>query len=44
MALVLLPCDLPNWPTVQRHLTKVKDAQNAEQLTEVMHRIHDLCK
>ncbi|XP_043222131.1 uncharacterized protein LOC122381707 [Amphibalanus amphitrite] len=43
MALVLLPCDLPNWPTVQRHLTKVKDAQNAEQLVEIMHRLHDLC-
>ncbi|XP_037076380.1 uncharacterized protein LOC119097453 [Pollicipes pollicipes] len=43
MALVLLPCDLPTWATVQRHLARAKDAHNAEQLIDVMHKLHNLC-
>ncbi|XP_031346955.1 uncharacterized protein LOC116173569 isoform X1 [Photinus pyralis] len=43
MALVMLPCELPWWGTVQRHLTKLLQAQNTSDLTEGMRNIHELC-
>lgn len=43
MALVMLPCELPWWPTVQRHLTKLLNAKTTRDLTEGMQNIHELC-
>lgn len=43
MALVMLPCELPWWGTVQRHLIKLLQAQNTSDLTEGMRNIHELC-
>uniref|UniRef100_A0A023EX02 poly(ADP-ribose) glycohydrolase n=1 Tax=Triatoma infestans TaxID=30076 RepID=A0A023EX02_TRIIF len=43
MALVMLPCDLPWWPTIVHHLTQISTATNAGDLIESMQRIHNLC-
>ncbi|GFG28940.1 hypothetical protein Cfor_00345 [Coptotermes formosanus] len=43
MALVILPCDLPWWPTVQRHLTQLSLARNSKDLIENMQKIHNIC-
>lgn len=43
MAHVLLPCDVPTWPEVQRHLGQLKFAHSPEQLVADMQRIYDLC-
>lgn len=43
MAYVLLPCDVPTWPEVQRHLSQLKFARSPEQLVADMQRIYDLC-
>ncbi|KAF5269267.1 hypothetical protein FQR65_LT02568 [Abscondita terminalis] len=43
MALVMLPCELPWWPTVQRHLTKLLNAETTRDLIEGMQNIHELC-
>lgn len=44
MALVMLPCDLPWWPTIVRHLTQISEATNVEELIQPMKSIHNLCK
>jgi len=44
MALVILPCDLPWWPTVQRHLTQLSMARNSKDLIDSMQKIHNICK
>jgi len=44
MALVILPCDLPWWPTVQRHLTQLSMARNSKDLIDIMQKIHNICK
>lgn len=44
MALVILPCDLPWWPTVQRHLTHLSMARNSKDLIDSMQKIHNICK
>jgi hypothetical protein len=45
MALVLLPCDLPTWPTLQRHLNAIKrEVRTAVQLKDALLKIYNLCK
>ena len=45
MALVLLPCDLPTWPTLQRHLNAMKrEVRTAVQLKDALLKIYNLCK
>ncbi|XP_021924536.1 uncharacterized protein LOC110832134 isoform X3 [Zootermopsis nevadensis] len=43
MALVILPCDLPWWPTVQCHLTQVSQARSSKDLIDGMQKIHNMC-
>ncbi|XP_046393465.1 uncharacterized protein LOC124161237 [Ischnura elegans] len=43
MALVMLPCDLPWWGTVQRHLANLRHAKSTADVIEGMQRLHDLC-
>uniref|UniRef100_A0A146LEU2 poly(ADP-ribose) glycohydrolase n=1 Tax=Lygus hesperus TaxID=30085 RepID=A0A146LEU2_LYGHE len=43
MALVMLPCDLPWWPTIVRHLTQISEATNIKEMIDPMQRIHNLC-
>lgn len=43
MALVMLPCDLPWWSTVQRHLGNLRHAKSTADVIESMQRLHDLC-
>ncbi|XP_049887412.1 uncharacterized protein LOC126381892 isoform X2 [Pectinophora gossypiella] len=43
MALVMLPCDLPWWTSVQRHLKHLLLASSASKLTASMLKIHDMC-
>ncbi|XP_057330100.1 uncharacterized protein LOC130670696 isoform X2 [Microplitis mediator] len=43
MALVMLPCDLPWWPTVVKQLDKAALARNPKDLIDAMQRIHDMC-
>nr|CAD7267926.1 unnamed protein product [Timema shepardi]CAD7579175.1 unnamed protein product [Timema californicum] len=43
MALVMLPCDLPWWPQLQRHLTQLTLAHSSRELVEGMQRIHNMC-
>ncbi|KAL1132149.1 hypothetical protein AAG570_010106 [Ranatra chinensis] len=43
MALVMLPCDMPWWPTLQRHLTQVAASTTTKQLIESMQKIHNMC-
>lgn len=44
MALVMLPCDLPWWTSVQRHLKHLLLASSPAKLTASMLKIHDMCK
>ena len=44
MALVLLPCDLPTWPTLQRHLNSLKQVRDTVELKDALFKIHSLCK
>ncbi|CAH0406054.1 unnamed protein product [Chilo suppressalis] len=43
MALVMLPCDLPWWTSVQRHLKHLLLASAPHKLTASMLKIHDMC-
>ncbi|XP_013148703.1 PREDICTED: uncharacterized protein LOC106111229 isoform X2 [Papilio polytes] len=43
MALVMLPCDLPWWTSVQRHLKHLLLASAPVKLTASMLKIHDMC-
>lgn len=43
MAHVLLPCDVPTWSEVERHLSQLRFAHSPEQLVADMQRIYDLC-
>ncbi|XP_022122848.2 uncharacterized protein LOC110998481 isoform X1 [Pieris rapae] len=43
MALVMLPCDLPWWTSVQRHLKHLLVASSSTKLTASMLKIHDMC-
>ncbi|XP_035430092.2 uncharacterized protein LOC118262659 isoform X8 [Spodoptera frugiperda] len=43
MALVMLPCDLPWWTSVQRHLKHLLLASSPAKLTASMLKIHDMC-
>ncbi|XP_065221754.1 uncharacterized protein LOC135846533 [Planococcus citri] len=43
MALVMLPCDMPWWATLQTHIEKLASAQNADQLISGMQTIHTMC-
>ncbi|XP_072935833.1 uncharacterized protein [Epargyreus clarus] len=43
MALVMLPSDLPWWPSVQRHLKHLNLASSPSKLTANMMKIHDMC-
>ncbi|XP_077514418.1 uncharacterized protein LOC144125160 isoform X2 [Amblyomma americanum] len=43
MAHVLLPCDVPTWQEVERHLSQLRFAHSPEQLVADMQRIYDLC-
>ncbi|KAL4715231.1 hypothetical protein ACJJTC_007813 [Scirpophaga incertulas] len=43
MALVMLPCDLPWWTSVQRHLKHLLLASAPHKLTANMLKIHDMC-
>lgn len=40
---MLLPCDVPTWPEVERHLSQLRFAHSPEQLVADMQRIYDLC-
>lgn len=44
MALVMLPCDLPWWSQVQRHLNNLLNTKTTFELTEEMQKIYELCK
>ncbi|CAH0722734.1 unnamed protein product, partial [Brenthis ino] len=43
MALVMLPCDLPWWTSVQRHLKHLLVASSPAKLAGSMLKIHDMC-
>ncbi|KAG8199815.1 hypothetical protein JTE90_000906 [Oedothorax gibbosus] len=43
MAHVLLPCDLPSWSSVQRHLALLKTCRDGKQLADAMNTIFDMC-
>ncbi|KAG6452676.1 hypothetical protein O3G_MSEX007713 [Manduca sexta] len=43
MALVMLPCELPWWTSVQRHLKHLLLASSPAKLTASMLKIHDMC-
>ncbi|XP_046976553.1 uncharacterized protein LOC124542670 isoform X1 [Vanessa cardui] len=43
MALVMLPCDLPWWTSVQRHLKHLLVASSPAKLMGSMLKIHDMC-
>ncbi|KRT79940.1 hypothetical protein AMK59_6474, partial [Oryctes borbonicus] len=43
MALVMLPCELPWWSSVQKILNKLSTTKNTLELIEGMQRIHDMC-
>lgn len=43
MALVLLPCDLPSWPAVERHLDTLACLHKSDQLVDIMCKVHGLC-
>jgi poly(ADP-ribose) glycohydrolase len=44
MALVMLPCDLPWWDSVKKHLKRISNTKNTLELIEGMQKIHDICK
>ncbi|XP_063903078.1 uncharacterized protein LOC135122663 isoform X2 [Zophobas morio] len=43
MALVMLPCDLPWWDSVKKHLKRMSNTRNTLELIEGMQKIHDIC-
>ncbi|CAG0922472.1 unnamed protein product [Notodromas monacha] len=43
MALVLLPCDLPTWAAVQKHLSQLRAARSEPQVIDCLTKIHQLC-
>ncbi|KAK6633241.1 hypothetical protein RUM44_003842 [Polyplax serrata] len=43
MALVILPCDLPQWCSLQKYLSSLSTATDAKQFTDGMLKIHNLC-
>ncbi|XP_048004544.1 uncharacterized protein LOC125240619 isoform X3 [Leguminivora glycinivorella] len=43
MALVILPCDLPWWTSVQPHLKRLLLASSPSKLAASMLKIHDMC-
>lgn len=43
MALVMLPCDVPWWPTLVRHLQQIGEARTPAEFTEGMLKIHSMC-
>ncbi|KAJ8871888.1 hypothetical protein PR048_028228 [Dryococelus australis] len=43
MALVMLPCDMPWWPQLQRHLTQLALCHTPRELIEGMHKIYTMC-
>ncbi|XP_064212913.1 uncharacterized protein LOC100142603 isoform X1 [Tribolium castaneum] len=43
MALVMLPCDLPWWDSVKKHLKRIANTKNTLELIEGMQKIHDMC-
>lgn len=43
MAHVLLPCDMPSWIDVQRHLSHLRLARNPDELITGMQKIHAMC-
>lgn len=43
MALVMLPCDLPWWPQLQRLLISLQSSSSTKELVDGMRRIHDMC-
>ncbi|KAL0281157.1 UNVERIFIED_CONTAM: hypothetical protein PYX00_002229 [Menopon gallinae] len=44
MALVILPCDLPHWYSLQKELTLLLTATTPKQLIDGMLKIHNMCK
>ncbi|GFU37470.1 uncharacterized protein TNCV_4274121 [Trichonephila clavipes] len=44
MAHVLLPCDLPSWPDVQRHLSQLSACKDTHQMARLMASLYDLCR
>ncbi|XP_026466717.1 uncharacterized protein LOC113370260 [Ctenocephalides felis] len=43
MALVMLPCDLPWWPQLQRLLISLQSSSSTKDLVDGMRKIHDMC-
>ncbi|KAG1666381.1 hypothetical protein GQR58_018917 [Nymphon striatum] len=43
MAHVLLPCDLPNWVSVQKYLDQVGNCKSIAELIPLMKKLHDIC-
>ncbi|XP_067118554.1 uncharacterized protein [Centruroides vittatus] len=43
MAHVLLPCDMPSWIDVQRHLSHLRLARNPDELIAGMQKIYGIC-
>ncbi|XP_058056887.1 uncharacterized protein LOC131208251 [Anopheles bellator] len=43
MALVMLPCDLPWWPNVQKKLAQIEESTSLDVVLEVMQKLHELC-
>lgn len=44
MALVMLPCDLPWWPTVVKQLDEAASSKNTQDLIRSMFKLHEMCK
>ncbi|GFU41232.1 hypothetical protein NPIL_661921 [Nephila pilipes] len=44
MAHVLLPCDLPSWPDVLRHMSQLSVCNDTLQMTRLMASLYDLCR
>ncbi|KAJ1523712.1 hypothetical protein ONE63_001546 [Megalurothrips usitatus] len=43
MALVMLPCDVPWWPTLVRHLQQIAEAKDTAEFVDGMLKIHNMC-
>ncbi|CAH0558173.1 unnamed protein product [Brassicogethes aeneus] len=43
MALVMLPCDLPWWDSVKKHLKKIASTKNTLEIIEAMQKIYEMC-
>lgn len=44
MALMILPCDLPYWPTLQRQLMVIADCREAKALVDAMFHIYHMSR